>query len=150
MYYVVTPPSFQWSHLRRWKTVTIAITEEEDTLAESLGALGVLDPLASSSTRPNGLDETPRTPFNIGAVVTPQYWLDGFRSLVGVVERDCGDKVVEDVRLYNTVHECSTDETEFTINGCSSAARKVPSCVLVMREGGISVLKIGYCNCSTC
>lgn len=34
------PPSrFEWNHLRRWKTITIAVAEEEDAFAESLGAL---------------------------------------------------------------------------------------------------------------
>ena len=64
------PSEFELNHLRWWETVTIAVTEEKDTLAKSLGALGRLDPLASSSTRPHGLDETPGTALNIGAVVT--------------------------------------------------------------------------------
>ena len=144
------PSRFEWSHLRRWETIAIAVAEEENALAESLSALRWLNPLASSSTRPHSFDETPRTAFNIGTVVTTQYWLDGFGSLVGVVERDGRNKVVKDVRLYNAVHEGPTDEAEFTINGCSSAASEVPSCVFVMREGGIGMLKVRDCNCSTC
>ncbi len=78
-----------------------------------------------------------------------QYWLDSFGGLISVIERDSGDKVVKNVRLYDAVHKGPTDEAEFTVNGCSSAASEVPSCVLVMREGGIGMLKIGDCNCST-
>ena len=78
-----------------------------------------------------------------------QYWLDGFGSLIGVVERDGGDKMVKDVGLYNAVHEGPTDESKLTVYGCSSATSKVPSCVFVMGEGRIGVLKIGDCYCST-
>lgn len=140
---------FEWGHLRRWHTITIAVAEEEDAFAESLSALGGLDPLASPSTRPDSSNEPPGTTFNIGAVVTTQYWFDGFGSLVGVIERDGGDKMVKNVRLYNTVHESPTDEAKFTVNGCSSAASEVPSGVLIMREGGIGMLKKGNRNCST-
>ena len=77
-----------------------------------------------------------------------QYWLDSFGSFVGVVERDGGDKMVKDVRLYNSVHQGSTDKAEIPVDGCSSAPSKVPGCVLVMRERRISMLKIGDCNCS--
>ena len=80
--------------------------------------------------------------------MTTQYWLDGFGSLIGVVERDGGDKVVKDVRLYNAVHKGPTDEAEFAVNRCRSATSEVPGSVLVMREGGIGVLKIGDCDCS--
>ncbi len=138
---------FEWSHLRRWKTISVAVAEEEDAFAESLGALGGLNPLASSSTRPDSLNETPRTTFNVGAVVTTQYWLDGLGSLVCVVKRNRGDKMVKDMGLYNAMHEGPTNETEFTVNGCSSAASEIPSCVLVMREGGIGMLEIGDCDC---
>ena len=58
--------------------------------------------------------------------------------------------MVKDVCLYNTVHQGPTDEAEFTVNGCSSAASEIPSCVLVMREGRIGMLKIGDCNYSRC
>ena len=145
---MVTPSSgFEWCHLRRWETVAVAVAEEEDAFAESLSTLGGLDPLASSSTRPYRLNETPGTAFDIRAVVTTQDWLDGFGSLVGVIERDGGDKVVKDVRLYNAMHQGPTDEAEFTVNRCSSAASEIPGCVLVMREGGIGMLKISDCDC---
>lgn len=146
---VVPPSGFGWSQLLQWEAITIAVAEKEDAFAESLSTLGRLDPLASSSTHPHSLDETPGAAFGIGAVVTTQYWLDGFGSLVGVIERDGGDKVVKNVRLDNAVHEGPTNKAEFAVNGCSSAASEVPSCILVMREGGIGMLKIGDCNCST-
>lgn len=144
----IPPSQFEWSSLHRWDAITIAVAVEEDAFAKSLSTLGRLDPLASSSTRPYSLEKTPGTAFHIGAVVATQYWLDSLGSLVGVVERDGGDKMVKDVRLYNSVHKGPTDKAEFTVNGCSSAPSKVPGCVLVMREGGISMLEIGDCDCS--
>lgn len=78
-----------------------------------------------------------------------QYWLDGFRSLIGVIERDGGDKMVKNMGFYNAVHEGPTDEAKLTVYGCSSATSEVPSCVFVMGEGRIGVLKIGDCYCGT-
>lgn len=82
--------------------------------------------------------------------MTTQDGLDGFGGLVGVIERDGGDKVVKDVRLDNAVHEGPTDEAEFTVDGCKSAASEVPTSVLIMREGGIGMLKVGDCNYGPC
>ena len=91
---VIPPSQFEWSRLRRWDAIAIAVAVEEDAFAESLSTLRRLDPLASSSTRPHSLDKTPWTAFDVGAVVATQYWLDSFGSLIGVVERDGGDKMV--------------------------------------------------------
>lgn len=120
------------SNLRRWETVAIAVAEEENALTEPLSALGRLNPLASSSTRPDSFDETPGAAFNIGTIVTTQNWRNGLGSLVGVVERDGRNKVVKDMRLYDAVHKGPTDEAELTIDRCSSATSEVPSCVFVM------------------
>lgn len=78
--------------------------------------------------------------------MTTQDWLDGFGSLVGVVERNGGNKVVKDMSFYNPVHKRPTNEAKLTINGCCSAASEVPGCFLVMRKGGIGMLKISDCN----
>ena len=40
--------------------------------------------------------------------------------------------MMKDVGLYNAMHEGSTDEAEFAVNGCSSAPSEVPSCVLIV------------------
>ena len=58
--------------------------------------------------------------------------------------------MVKDVGLYNAVHEGPTDEAEFTVNGCSSAPSEVPSWVLIVGQGRISMLKICDCDCNTC
>ena len=57
--------------------------------------------------------------------------------------------MVKNVSFYNAVHEGPTDEAKLTVYGCSSATSEVPSCVFVMGEGRIGVLKIGDCYCST-
>ena len=58
--------------------------------------------------------------------------------------------MMKDVGLYNAVHEGPTDEAELAVNGCSSTPSEVPSCVLVVGQRRISMLKIGNCHCSTC
>ena len=143
---VIRPSQLEWSNLRRWNAIAIPVAVEEHAFAKTLSTFGRLDPLASSSTRPQSLEETPGTAFDVGAVVATQYRLDSFGSFVGVVERDGGDKMVKDVRLYNSVHKGPTNKAEIPVNGCSSAPSKVPGCVLVMREGRISMLKIGDCD----
>ena len=68
---MVSPLSrFEWSHLRRWEAIAIVVSKEEHAFAEPLSALRGLNPLASSSTCPYGLNKAPGTTFNIGTIVT--------------------------------------------------------------------------------
>lgn len=73
-------------------------------------------------------------------------FLDGLARLVGVVERDSADIVVEDMSLDDTVEELSTDETKFTIDSCSCTANVVPASSGIMRKRRVGVLKEGYGN----
>jgi len=72
--------------------------------------------------------------------------LDGIRSLVCVVERNCADIVVQNVSFNDSVEKLSTDETEFSIDcgRCSSSIR--PALAGVVRQGRIGVLKVGDGN----
>lgn len=67
--------------------------------------------------------------------------LDSLGSLVGVVEGDAADVVVEDVSLDDTVEEVSANETHLTIDGSSSTADKVPLVVGVVGKGRVGVLE---------
>lgn len=73
--------------------------------------------------------------------------LDGFAGLVGIVEWDGADVVVEDVRLDDAVEELAADEAEFAVDGCGGATCKSPSFRSVVRERGIGVLQVGNCDC---
>ena len=73
---------------------------------------------------------------------------DGFGGLVGVVEGDGADVVVEDMGFDDTVQELAADEAEFAINGCGCATGVVPACGSVMRKTGIGVLEEGDGNCA--
>ncbi len=53
-------------------------------------------------------------------------WLDGFGSLISVVEGDGGDVVVQDVGLDDAVEDVAADEAEFAVDGCGGAADVVP------------------------
>ena len=53
--------------------------------------------------------------------------LNGLGRFIGVIERDGGDKVVEDVSLDDSVEKRTTDEAKFTIDSCGGATSKVPS-----------------------
>lgn len=58
--------------------------------------------------------------------MTAHDWLDGLRGLVGMVEWDSADVVVEDMGLDDAVEELTADETEFTVDSCGGATNVVP------------------------
>jgi hypothetical protein len=106
-----------------------------------------LDPLAPTSDVPDSGDEAKRTVFDIGAVVLAHDLLDGLGSLVGVVEGDGRDVVVENVGLDDAVEEAAADETELTVDSSSGTASVGPGLSVVVRKGRVSVLKVGDGNC---
>jgi hypothetical protein len=67
--------------------------------------------------------------------------LDSLSSLVGVVEGNAADVVVEDVSLDDTVEKVSADETHLTIDGSSGTADEVPLIVGVVGKGRVGVLE---------
>ena len=75
-------------------------------------------------------------------------WLDGFGCFVCVIEGNGGNVVVEDVGLNDAVQKLATDETEFAIDGCSSAASIGPGAGFVVGKRRVSVLQVcdGHCN----
>ena len=101
---------------------------------------------------PRALPHTPEKPngpiLDVGAVVAAHDGLDRFRCLVGVVEGDRGDVVVQDMGFDDAVEELASDETEFAVDGCGRAAGVGPAGGFVMRERGVGVLKVsdGDCN----
>ena len=60
-------------------------------------------------------------------------WLDGLGGLVGVVEGDGADVMVEDVCLDDAVHELATDEAKFAVDGGGCATGVGPGCRGVVR-----------------
>jgi hypothetical protein len=78
--------------------------------------------------------------------MTTHDWLDGFRGLICMVERNCADVVMKDVGFNDTVEESAADETEFTIDCCSSSTNIVPASGRVVRKRWVGVLEIGDSN----
>lgn len=103
--------------------------------------------MTPAGTGPEALDESKSTTLNIGAVVLAHDRLDSLAGLVGVVKGDGADVVVKDVGLDDAVEKLTTDETEFTIDGCSCTADIVPAAGGIVRECGIGVLEVGDGNC---
>jgi hypothetical protein len=102
--------------------------------------------VAPAWTGPHGLQEPDRTILDISTVVAAHDWLDSLRSLVGVVEGDGADIVMEHVGFNNAVEESPADETEFAVNSCSSTTNIVPAFTSVVRKSWVSVLEIGDSN----
>lgn len=90
-------------HLGWLDAQAVPVSEEKDTLALALSLGRWLDPLAPTSAQVHGLEETNGTILDIAAVVPAHNWLDGLGSLVGVVEWNGRDVVVEDVGFDDAV-----------------------------------------------
>lgn len=78
--------------------------------------------------------------------MTTHHWLDSFRSLIGMVEGNSANIVVEDVSLDNAVKKGATNEAEFTVDRCSSSTDVVPAGARVVRKRSVGVLKVGDGN----
>ncbi len=75
---------------------------------------------------------------------------DGFRRFVCVIKWDGGYVVVENMGLNDAVQKLAANETEFAIDGCSSATSIGPGVGLVVGKRRVSVLKVCDCHCSHC
>ena len=73
---------------------------------------------------------------------------DRVGGLVGVVEGDAADVVVEDVGLDDAVEEVAADEAHLAVDGCCGAADKVPLFGSVVGERWVGVLEEGDGDCS--
>jgi hypothetical protein len=129
--------------LGRGNTETIAVSEEKNTLALTLSTLRRLDPLAPPGAVVHGLEESNGAILDVAAVVLTHDGLDSLSSLVGVVEGDGRDVVVEDVGLDDTVEKVTADEAKLAVDGGSGSASKGPGVGVVVRERRVGVLEEG-------
>ena len=74
-------------------------------------------------------------PSTLAAIVTSHDWLDSLSGLIGVVERNRADVVVEHVSLNNAMEKVTANKPEFAINSRSSATNVVPRCHQCSGEG---------------
>jgi len=137
---------FARGQLERCGTQTVAIPVEVDSLALSDGTLRWLDPLAPASADPHALQEAESPALGVGAVMAAHDGFDGFGGLVSVVEWDGAHVVVEDVGFDNSVQERTADETEVTVDGCSSTTDVVPALGRVVGKRWVGVLQVGDGN----
>lgn len=129
--------------LGRLGAETVLVAVEQDALALTLSALGRLNPLAPTSGLPHGLDEADGAVLDVGAVVLAHDLLDGLGGLVGVVEGDGADVVMEDMGLDDAVQEVAADEAELAVNSRGGTTDKVPLLGGVVGERGVGVLEVG-------
>lgn len=125
---------------------TVAVSEEENTLALTLSTLGRLNPLAPSGAVVNGLHESNRAVLDVAAVVLAHDGLDGLGSLISVVEGDGRDVVVEDVGLDDAVEKVATDEAKLAVDGSSGSTSEGPGVGIVVGERRVGVLEEGNGN----
>lgn len=112
-------------------------------LAGALSIRAGLDPLAHAGGLVHGLDEADGAIGDVGAVVATHNGLDGLGSLVGVVEGDGADVVVQDVGLDDAVQQVTADEAELAVDGCGGALDKAPLLAGVVGQRRVGVLEEG-------
>lgn len=122
-------------------TDAVGVAEEQHTLALALCTFGGLDPLADASAGPQGLEEAGPARVSLAAVVLAHDALDGLAGLVGVVEGDVADIVVQDVSFDDTVEDVSANEAKVTVNSGGGTTSEVPHLRLVVGKGGVGVLQ---------
>ena len=126
---------------QRPRAEPVGVAEEEHALHLPGDALARLDPHAPLGRDPQRAQEAERAAARVGAVVAAHDGPDGLGSLVGVVEGDGGDVVVQDVGLDDAVEELPADEAELAVDGGGRAARVRPGVRLVVRQGRVRVLQ---------
>ena len=136
-----------FGHLHRSHSQLVTIPIEQDVLAQSLRSLTSLNPLAPSRTIPKGSQETKWSIFGIGQVVLAHNGFDSFSGLIGMIERNRGYVVMEDVGLDYTVEKRSTYKSKFTVYCRRGSSSESPGFITIMRDGWIGVLKVGNGNC---
>lgn len=141
LFFLFSFSSHLFRHLGRGNTETVRVAEEHHSLVLTGGTLGGLNPLADTGAGPEGLEESSPAGLGLSAVVRAHDLLDGLGRLVGVVEGDVADIVVQDVSLDDTVQDVTADETEVTVDSGGSTTGKVPGLRGVVREGGVGVLE---------
>ena len=104
--------------------------------------------MADARAVPHGLEESSPAGVGFRPVVVAHDLLDGLAGLVGVVEGNVADIVVEDVGLDDSVEDVATDKAEVAVNGGGGTTGEVPHLGLVVRETGVGVLKVGDGDCN--
>ena len=125
----------------------VAVAEEVHGLALADGALGRLDPLAPAGAGPQAPEEAERAVLGVGAVVLAHNGLDGLGGLVGVVEGDGADVVVQHVGLDDAVQQLAADEAELAVDGGRGAAHVVPALGGIVWDGRVGVLQVRDSDC---
>ena len=136
-------------NLSRRDTDAVGVAVEEHALALTLGALGGLNPLAHAGAGPESLEKASPAGVSLGTVVAAHHSLDGIAGLVGVVEGDVADIVVQHVGLNDTVEDVATHEAKVTVNGGGGTTSEIPHLWLIVGKSGVSVLKEGDGNYSS-
>lgn len=130
-------------NLGRRNTNTVGVTVEQDTLALTSGTFSGLNPLADTSAGPDSLDEASPSGLGLSAIVVAHDALDGLTSLIGVVEGDVANIVVQHVSLNDTVEDVTTNEAKVAVDSGGRTAGEVPHLRLVVGKGGVGVLQEG-------
>ena len=128
-------------NVARRQTEAVPVPVEQNTFVLTLSTIHGLDPLACSEAGPHALEEAQCTTLGVAAIMFAHDWLDGLGGLVGMVEWDRADIVMQDVGLDNAVEQLTADEAELAVNGRCSATCIGPGGGSVVRKRWVGVLE---------
>jgi hypothetical protein len=127
--------------LARRQTEAISVPVEQNTFVLTLSTVHRLDPLTCSKAGPHALEEAQCTTLGVAAIMFAHDWLDGLGGLIGMVEWDRADVVMQDVGLDNAVEQLTANEAEFPVDGCCGATGVGPGGGGVVRKRWVGVLE---------
>ena len=120
------------------------IAEELNLSRDTFSTLSRLYPLAVRVGDPDRAKKAAHATFGVGTVVLAHDRLDGHSGFFAMVEWHLGEVVVDHMRLDDAVHEIAANKTKVAVDCGGSTAGESPRIGIVVREGGISMLKVRY------
>lgn len=104
------------------------------------GRLLLLDPAAAAESGPQAIQEVGLL---VLVVEVAEHGANGGCGLVGVVEGDPGEQVVDDVRVNDAVEQVGSNEAKVAIDGAEVANGEVPGILAVVRNIRVGVVQVG-------
>ena len=128
------------SHLDRLNAQPVPISVEENVSSQPFSSIARFNPLTPPSARPQAFQEAYSAVLGIRPVMGAQNRLYSFCRLIGMIEWDHRNVVMEDMSFDNAVEQRTTYEAEFSIDGRCGSGSKSPGLGPIMRNGRVCVL----------
>lgn len=99
------------------------------------------DPSARPCALPQTAQEAHRPVLGIRAVVSSHHGFDSLGGLVGIVEWDGADEMMQDVSFNDAVEEMTPNESKLTVDGCGGTTGKIPDFRIIVGQRWVCMLQ---------